>query len=125
MTGCSLLTLKCFRTVDKRMIPKNADLAANANRAALARMVVRARAPLHLAAPPPRRGKGTPQKIENAPAGNFLVRNPPKSIEVKYPSQVAVDRKLDRRAAMVAQDGLLPSPGLDQQKMLLPSKRKP
>ena len=54
--------------------------------------------------------------------GNFLVRNPPKSIEVKYPSQVAVDRKLDRRAAMVAQDGLLPSPGLDQQKMLLPGK---
>ena len=125
MTGFSLLTLKCFRTVDKRMIPRNADLAANANRAALARMVVRARAPLHLAAPPPRRGKGTPQKIENAPAGNFLVRNPPKSIEVSYPTQAGVDRKLGNRAAMVAQDGLLPTPGLDQRNMLLPNKRKP
>ena len=106
------------------MIPRNADLAANANRAALARMVVRARAPLHLAAPPPRRGKGTPQKIDFM-AGNFLVRNPPKSIEVSYPTQVGVDRKLGNRAAMVAQDGLLPTRGLDQRNMLLPNKRKP
>ena len=106
------------------MIPKNADLAANADRAALARMVVRARAPLHLAAPPPRRGKGAPQKIDFM-GGNFLVRNPPKSAEVKYPSQVGLDRKMDKRAALVAQDGLDPTPGLDQRNMLLPSKRKP
>ena len=106
------------------MIPKHADLAANADRAALARMLVRAGPPLHRAAPPPRRGKGTPQKIDFQ-GGNFLVRNPPKSVEVKYPSQVGLDRKMDKRAALVAQDGLLPTPGLDQRNMLLPSKRKP
>ena len=106
------------------MVPQHGDLLANANRAALAKMVVRARAPLHLAAPPPRRGKGTPQKIDFM-AGNFLVRNPPRSIEVKYPTQVGVDRKMGNRAAMVAQDGLLPTPGLDQRNMLLPNKRKP
>ena len=62
------------------MIPKNAELKANADRAALAKMVAKA-AP-QLAKPPPRRGRGVPQKIEGR--GNFLVRNPPKSVQV-YP----------------------------------------
>ena len=106
------------------MIPKDADLRANANREALAKMVLRARPLLHAARPPPRRGKGRPQEI-SAMGGNFLGRSPPKSVEVKYPSQVGVDRKMDKRAALVAQDGLLPTPGLDQRNMLLPSKRKP
>ena len=101
------------------MIPKNAELVANADRAALAKMVAKARP---LAAPPPRRGRGVPQRIEGG--GNFLVRNPPKSVQV-YPTEAGVQRNLGKRAAMVAQDGLLPTPGLDQRKMLMPSNRKP
>ena len=101
------------------MIPKNAELKANADRAALAKMVAKARP---LAAPPPRRGRGVPQKIEGG--GNFLVRNPPKSVQV-YPTEAGVQKNLGKRAAMVAQDGLLPTPGLDQRKMLMPSNRKP
>ena len=101
------------------MIPKNAELKANADRAALAKMVAKARP---LAAPPPRRGRGVPQRIEGG--GNFLVRNPPKSVQV-YPTEAGVQRNLGKRAAMVAQDGLLPTPGLDQRKMLMPSNRKP
>ena len=62
------------------MIPKNAELKANADRAALAKMVAKAGRPL--AAPPPRRGKGAPQKIEGR--GNFLVRNPPKGVQVDW-----------------------------------------
>ena len=104
------------------MSPKNAELRANADRAALAKMVVRAGMPRHLAAPPPRRGKGVPQKIEGK--GNFLVQNPPKGVQV-YPTEAGVQRNLGKRAAMVAQDGLLPTPGLDQRKMLMPSNRKP
>ena len=113
------------------MIPKNAELRANADRAALAKMVVRAGMPRHLAAPPPRRGKGVPQKIEGK--GNFLVQNPPKGVQV-YPTEAGVQRNLGKRAAnahgmahsaLVAQDGLLPTPGLDQRKMLMPSNRKP
>ena len=102
------------------MIPKNAELKANADRAALAKMVAKAGRPL--AAPPPRRGRGVPQRIEGR--GNFLVRNPPKSVQV-YPTEAGVQQNLGRRAAMVAQDGLLPTPGLDQRKMLMPSNRKP
>ena len=102
------------------MIPKNAELKANADRAALAKMVAKAGRPL--AAPPPRRGKNVPQKIEGR--GNFLVRNPPKSVQV-YPTEAGVQRNLGKRAAMVAQDGLLPTPGLDQRKMLMPQNRKP
>ena len=107
------------------MIPKDADLAANADRAALASMLVRSARP-HLHAPPvaKRHAKNRPQDISFM-GGNFLVRNPPKSVEVNYPSQVGVDRKFARRAALVAQDGLDPTPGLDQRNMLLPSKRKP
>ena len=101
------------------MIPKHAELKANADRAALAKMVAKARP---LAAPPPRRGRGVPQKIEGR--GNFLVRNPPKSVQV-YPTEAGVQKNLGKRAAMVAQDGLLPTPGLDQRKMLMPSNRKP
>ena len=101
------------------MIPKHAELKANADRAALAKMVARARP---LAAPPPRRGRGVPQRIEGG--GNFLVRNPPKSVQV-YPTEAGVQKNLGKRAAMVAQDGLLPTPGLDQRKMLMPSNRKP
>ena len=101
------------------MIPKNAEVIANADRAALAKMVAKARP---LAAPPPRRGRGVPQRIEGG--GNFLVRNPPKSVQV-YPTEAGVQKNLGKRAAMVAQDGLLPTPGLDQRKMLMPSNRKP
>ena len=101
------------------MIPKNAELKANADRAALAKMVAKARP---LAAPPPRRGRGVPQKIEGR--GNLLVQNPPKGVQV-YPTEAGVQRNLGKRAAMVAQDGLLPTPGLDQRKMLMPSNRKP
>ena len=101
------------------MIPKHAELKANADRAALAKMVARARP---LAAPPPRRGRGVPQRIEGG--GNFLVRNPPKSVQV-YPTEAGVQKNLGKRAAMVAQDGLLPTPGVDQRKMLMPSNRKP
>ena len=101
------------------MIPKNAEVIANADRAALAKMVAKARP---LAAPPPRRGRGVPQRIEGR--GNFLVRNPPKSVQV-YPTEAGVQQNLGKRAAMVAQDGLLPTPGLDQRKMLMPSNRKP
>ena len=104
------------------MIPKNADLQANANRAALARMVAKA-VPKKLAKPPPRRGRGVPQKIEGK--GNFLVQNPPKSVAVNYPTEAGMQRNLGVRAALVAQDGLLPTPGLDQRKMLMPSNRKP
>ena len=99
------------------MIPKNAELKAHADRAALAKMVAKARP-----APPPRRGRGVPQKIEGR--GNFLVRNPPKSVQV-FPTEAGVQQNLGKRAAMVAQDGLLPTPGLDQRKMLMPSNRKP
>ena len=104
------------------MIPKNAELKANADRAALAKMVAKAGPPKGLAKPPPRRGRGVPQKIEGG--GNFLVRNPLKSVQV-YPTEAGVQRNLGKRAAMVAQDGLLPTPGLDQRKMLMPSNRKP
>ena len=103
------------------MIPKNEELRANADRRALARMIVKAGPPLP--APPPRRGRGVPQRIEGK--GNFLVQNPPKSIQVQYPTQAGMQRDLGKRAAMVAQDGLLPTPGLDQRKMLQPSNRKP
>jgi len=105
------------------MIPKNAELLATADRAALAKMVARAGVGRHLAAPPPRRGRGVPQKIEGR--GNFLVQNPPKSIQVNYPTEAGVQRNLGKRAALVAQDGLLPTPGLDQRKMLMPANRKP
>ena len=102
------------------MIPKDADLRANADRAALARMVVKAR-PM----PPPKKrlSKNVPQRIEGR--GNFLVQNPPKSVAVNYPTEAGVRRSLGVRAAMVVQDGLLPTPGLDQRKMLMPSNRKP
>ena len=106
------------------MIPKNADLAANDNRATLARMLVRVGPHLHAPSTGKRHAKNRPQEI-SAMGGNFLVRNPPKSIEVNFPSQVGVDRKFARRAALVANDGLDPTPGLDQRNMLLPSKRKP
>jgi len=105
------------------MIPKNEELRANADHRALARMVAKATRPRHLAAPPPRRGRGVPQRIEGK--GNFLVQNPPKSIQVNYPTEAGIQRNLGQRAAMVAQDGLLPTPGLDQRKMLQPSNRKP
>ena len=123
MSECFSHTPKCFLTEGKEMIPKNADLAANADRAALARMLVRAGSHLHAPSTGKRHAKNRPQEI-SAMGGNFLVRNPPKSVE-KYPSQVGLDRKMDQRAALVAQDGLLPTPGLDQRNMLLPSKRKP
>ena len=101
------------------MIPKNSELHANADMRALARMLAKARP---MAAPPPRRGRGVPQRIEGK--GNFLVQNPPKSVQV-YPTEAGMQRNLGKRAAMVAQDGLLPTPGLDQRKMLQPANRKP
>ena len=101
------------------MIPKNADLHANADRAALARMVMRTR-PVVVKKRP---AKNVPQKIEGR--GNFLVQNPPRSIQVNYPTEAGVQRNLGKRAALVAQDGLLPTPGLDQRKMLMPANRKP
>ena len=72
MKPCWLRINKCFLCEDK-MIPKNAELRANADRAALAKMVVKAGPPRHLAAPPLRRGRGVPQRIEGR--GNFLVQN--------------------------------------------------
>ena len=101
------------------MIPKDAELKANADRAALAKMVAKVQP---LARAPPRRARGVPQKIEGG--GNFLVRNPPKGVQV-YPTEAGVQRNLGKRAAMVAQDGLLPTPGLDQRKILMPANRKP
>ena len=100
------------------MIPKNSELRANADMRALARMLARARP---MAAPPPRRGRGVPQRIEGK--ANFLVQNPPKSVQ--RPTEAGMQRNLGKRAAMVAQDGLLPTPGLDQRKMLQPANRKP
>ena len=102
------------------MIPKNSEIRADADMRALARMLARARP---MAAPPPRRGRGVPQRIEGK--GNFLVQNPPKSVQVQYPTEAGMQRNLGKRAALVAQDGLLPTPGLDQRKMLQPSNRKP
>ena len=52
------------------------------------------------------------------------MRNPPKGVQV-YPTEAGVQRNLGKRAALVAQDGLLPTPGLDQRKMLMPANRKP
>ena len=98
------------------MIPKNSELRANADMRALARMLAKARP-----APPPRRGRGVPQRIEGK--GNFLVRNPPKMVQ--YPTEAGMQRNLGMQAALVAQDGLLPTPGLDQRKMLQPANRKP
>ena len=118
MKECSPRISKCFLCEDK-MIPKNAEIRANADRAALARMVVRAR-PLQIKKRLP---KNVPQSIEGR--GNFLVQNPPKSIQVNYPTEASIQRNLGKRAAMVAQDGLLPTPGLDQRKMLMPQNRKP
>ena len=100
------------------MITKNSELRANADMRALARMIAKARP---MAAPPPRRGRGVPQRIEGK--GNFLVQNPPKMVQ--YPTEAGMQRNLGKRAAMVAQDGLLPTPGLDQRKMLRPANRKP
>ena len=105
------------------MIPKHSELRANADMRALGRMIVKAGVSRHLAAPPPRRGRGVPQRIEGR--GNFLVQNPPKSIQVQYPTEAGMQRNLGKQAAMVAQDGLLPTPGLDQRKMLQPANRKP
>ena len=103
------------------MIPKNGELRANADMRALARMIAKAGASRPLAAPPPRRGRGVPQRIEGK--GNFLVQNPPKSVQ--RPTEAGMQLNLGKRAAMVAQDGLLPTPGLDQRKMLQPANRKP
>ena len=100
------------------MIPKNSEIRANADMRALARMIARARP---MVAPPPRRGRGVPQRIEGK--GNFLVQNPPKSIQ--RPTEAGMQLNLGKRAAMVAQDGLLSTPGLDQRKMLQPANRKP
>ena len=105
------------------MIPKHSELRANADMRVLARMIVKAGVSRHLAAPPPRRGRGVPQRIEGK--GNFLVQNPPKSIQVQYPTEAGMQRDLGKRAALVAQDGLLPTPGLDQRKMLQPANHKP
>ena len=100
------------------MIPKNSEIRANADMRALARMIARVRP---MTAPPPRRGRGVPQRIEGK--GNFLVQNPPKSIQ--RPTEAGMQLARGKRAAMVAQDGLLPTPGLDQRKMLQPANRKP
>ena len=118
MKECSPRISKCFLCEDK-MIPKNAEIRANADRAALARMVARARpVPIKKRLP-----KNVPQSIEGR--GNFLVQNPPKSIQVNYPTEASIQRNLGQRAAKVAQKGLLPTPGLDQRQMLLPQNRKP
>ena len=101
------------------MIPKNAEIRANADRAALARMVARAR-PMPVKK---RMQKNVPQSIEGR--GNFLVQNPPKSIQVNYPTEASIQRNLGQRAVKVAQKGLMPTPGLDQRQMLMPQNRKP
>ena len=101
------------------MIPKDAEIRANADRAALARMVARAR-PMPVKK---RMQKNVPQSIEGR--GNFLVQNPPKSIQVNYPTEASIQRNLGQRAVKVAQKGLMPTPGLDQRQMLMPQNRKP
>ena len=118
MKECSPRISKCFLCEDK-MIPKNAEIRANADRAALARMVARARPmPIQKRLP-----KNVPQSIEGR--GNFLVQNPPKSIQVNYPTEASIQRNLGQRAVKVAQKGLMPPPGLDQRQMLMPQNRKP
>ena len=90
------------------MIPKNVDLLANADRRAIAKALVKvmpkAKKPLK------RYAKGVPQRIEGR--GNYLVKNLPST---PYgPTQEGMRYKRGKRAATVAQDGLLPAPGMDQ-----------
>ena len=105
------------------MIPKHIDLLANADRrairAALAKVVKsRAPKPRKLGAP------NKPQLIEAR--GNFLVQNPPGGAAFgrSAPTQAGMRYDRGKRAASVAQDGLLPSQGLDQLGMLYGKKKR-
>ena len=100
------------------MIPKNVDLLANADRRAIARALVKVvpRAPRPKKAP-----KGVPQHIVGL--GNYLVKNlPGAGYGPKGPTQAGMQYSRGQRAAMVAQDGLLPVPGLDQRSVLYKKK---
>ena len=97
------------------MIPKHSDVIANADYEALLRQLAKAR-PRSPPKPGKRHKRNVPQRIEGR--GNYMVQNPPKSIPLKYPTEVGVRRELGIKAAKVAQDGLLPVPGLDQRSLL-------
>ena len=89
------------------MIPKNVDLLVNADRRAIAKALVKV---MPKAQKPARPAKGVPQRIEGR--GNYLVQNLPST---PYgPTQEGMRYKRGKRAAMVAQDGLLSAPGMDQ-----------
>ena len=100
------------------MIPKHIDLLANADRRAIAHALAKVvidRAPK----PRKRLPKGTPQFI--AAKGNYLVQNPPGGTAAFgrfAPTQEGMRYKRGERAAMVAQGGLLPPPGMDQRRAL-------
>ena len=100
------------------MIPKNVDLLANADRRAIARALAKVvKRPVKVGKPP----KGTPQHI--AGLGNYLVKNlPGAGYGPKGPTQAGMQYSRGQRAAMVAQDGLWPVPGLDQRSVLYKKK---
>ena len=99
------------------MIPKNVDLLANADRRAIARALAKVvKRPAAKVGKPP---KGTPQHIVGL--GNYLVKNVPGGA-ASGPTQAGMQYSRGQRAAMVAQDGLLPVPGLDQRSVLYKKK---
>ncbi len=98
------------------MIPKHSEVIANADYEALLRQLAKARPRSPPPKPHKRHKRNVPQRIEGC--GNYMVQNPPSSIPLKYPTEVGVRRELGHRAAMVAQDGLLPVPGLDQRSII-------
>ena len=100
------------------MIPKNVDLLANADRRAIARALAKVvKRPVKVGKPP----KGTPQHIVGL--GNYLVKNlPGAGYGPKGPTQAGMQYSRGQRAALVAQDGLLPVPGLDQRSVLYKKK---
>ena len=99
------------------MIPKHSEVIANADYESMLKQLAKARP--RSPAIRKRLPKGQPQRIEGR--GNFLVRQPPASTGF-FPTEVGVRRDLGKKAAMVAQDGLLPTPMLDQRKMIFPVK---
>ena len=102
------------------MIPKHSEVIANADYENMLKQLAKARPPAvkKFRLKGKTRVNNTPQRIEGR--GNFLVQNVPGT--GVFPTEIGVRRKLGERAAMVAQDGLLPTPMLDQRKMIFPVK---